>query len=39
MVKQPTNNPDLRDLYENYIKICEVNENIRRENLLKGIKE
>lgn len=38
-VQEPADHPELRDMYENYIRICEINENIRREELLRGCKQ
>jgi len=38
-VQEPTKHPYFQEIYDNYIKICELNENIRRKELLKGIKQ
>ena len=32
-VEEPSFNPELQDLYKNYIKVAEMNENIKREEL------
>lgn len=33
--KQEVANPEINSLFSNYIKICELNENIRRTELIK----
>lgn len=34
-VREPGDNPELQELYNNYIRVSELNENIRRQELTR----